>query len=63
MISVSYDDGEYPLEMRVRDGVDIISMAASAMLQEKGEVPEAQFSCYDQSEKSPGKVPPSALRR
>uniref|UniRef100_A0A8C6UZR9 Glutamate receptor n=1 Tax=Neogobius melanostomus TaxID=47308 RepID=A0A8C6UZR9_9GOBI len=46
MISVSYDDWEYPLESRVRDGVGIISSAATAMLREKGELPEAQGSCY-----------------
>uniref|UniRef100_A0A8C9X0S7 Glutamate receptor n=1 Tax=Sander lucioperca TaxID=283035 RepID=A0A8C9X0S7_SANLU len=46
MISVSYDDWEYPLDTRVRDGVGIISSAATSMLREKGELPEAQSSCY-----------------
>ncbi|KAK1886450.1 Glutamate receptor ionotropic NMDA 2A [Dissostichus eleginoides] len=46
MISISYDDWEYPLDTRVRDGVSIISTAATAMLREKGELPEAQGSCY-----------------
>lgn len=64
MISVSYDDWEYPLETRVRDGVGIISSGATAMLREKGELPEAQSSCYSTpSDRSPGKLPPSALRR
>ncbi|KAF3852385.1 hypothetical protein F7725_005740 [Dissostichus mawsoni] len=64
MISVSYDDWEYPLDTRVRDGVSIISTAATAMLREKGELPEAQGSCYSTpSDRSPGKLPPSALRR
>ncbi|XP_061626331.1 glutamate receptor ionotropic, NMDA 2A isoform X3 [Phyllopteryx taeniolatus] len=64
MISVSYDDWEYPLEARVRDGVGIISSAATAMLREKGELPEAQGSCYSTpADRSPGKLPPSALRR
>ncbi|XP_018555311.1 glutamate receptor ionotropic, NMDA 2A [Lates calcarifer] len=64
MISVSYDDWEYPLETRVRDGVGIISSAATSMLREKGELPEAQSSCYSTaSDRSPGKLPPSALRR
>ncbi|KAM7419611.1 hypothetical protein PAMA_016624 [Pampus argenteus] len=64
MISVSYDDWEYPLETRVRDGVGIISTAATSMLREKGELPEAQSSCYSTpSDRSPGKLPPSALRR
>ncbi|KAG7234806.1 hypothetical protein INR49_003953 [Caranx melampygus] len=63
MISVSYDDWEYPLETRVRDGVGIISSAATSMLREKGELPEAQSSCYSTpSDRSPGKLPPSALR-
>uniref|UniRef100_A0A669DFL0 Glutamate receptor n=1 Tax=Oreochromis niloticus TaxID=8128 RepID=A0A669DFL0_ORENI len=62
MISVSYDDWEYPLETRVRDGVGIISSAATFMLREKGELPEAQSSCYSTaSDRSPGKLPPSAL--
>nr|XP_057942850.1 glutamate receptor ionotropic, NMDA 2A isoform X1 [Doryrhamphus excisus] len=64
MISVSYDDWEYPLETRMRDGVGIISSAATAMLREKGELPEAQSSCFSTpSDRSPGKLPPSALRR
>uniref|UniRef100_A0A1A8HKQ0 Glutamate receptor n=1 Tax=Nothobranchius korthausae TaxID=1143690 RepID=A0A1A8HKQ0_9TELE len=64
MISVSYDDWEYPLETRVRDGVGIISSAATSMLKEKGELPEAQSSCFSKpSDRSPGKLPPSALRR
>ncbi|XP_045567277.1 glutamate receptor ionotropic, NMDA 2A [Salmo salar] len=60
MISVSYNEMEYPLESRLRDGVGIIATAAIAMLREKGEVPEPQGNCYSQSEK--GKTPPSALR-
>lgn len=64
MISVSYDDWEYPLDTRVRDGVSIVSLAATSMLREKGELPEAQSSCYSTaSDRSPGKLPPSALRR
>uniref|UniRef100_A0A8C6NNA7 Glutamate receptor n=1 Tax=Nothobranchius furzeri TaxID=105023 RepID=A0A8C6NNA7_NOTFU len=56
MISVSYDDWEYPLETRVRDGVGIISSAATSMLKEKGELPEAQSSCFSKpSDRSPGK--------
>ncbi|XP_054912457.1 glutamate receptor ionotropic, NMDA 2A isoform X1 [Poeciliopsis prolifica] len=63
MISVSYDDWEYPLETRVRDGVGIISTAASSMLREKGDLPEAQAGCISTpSDRSPGKLPPSALR-
>uniref|UniRef100_A0A8C6P6L8 Glutamate receptor n=1 Tax=Nothobranchius furzeri TaxID=105023 RepID=A0A8C6P6L8_NOTFU len=36
MISVSYDDWDYPLEARVRDGLGIITSAAAAMLEEYG---------------------------
>ncbi|KAM4749944.1 glutamate receptor ionotropic, NMDA 2A [Anableps anableps] len=64
MISVSYDDWEYPLETRVRDGVGIIATAATSMLREKTNLPEAQTSCFStSSDRSPGKLPPSALRR
>uniref|UniRef100_A0A7N6BRZ4 Glutamate receptor n=1 Tax=Anabas testudineus TaxID=64144 RepID=A0A7N6BRZ4_ANATE len=52
MISVSYDDWEYPLDTRVRDGVGIISSAATSMLREKGELPEAQSSCYRVEERN-----------
>uniref|UniRef100_A0A8C6L412 Glutamate receptor n=1 Tax=Nothobranchius furzeri TaxID=105023 RepID=A0A8C6L412_NOTFU len=53
MISVSYDDWEYPLETRVRDGVGIISSAATSMLKEKGELPEAQSSYAKQQLPTP----------
>uniref|UniRef100_A0A8C6NN94 Glutamate receptor n=1 Tax=Nothobranchius furzeri TaxID=105023 RepID=A0A8C6NN94_NOTFU len=49
MISVSYDDWEYPLETRVRDGVGIISSAATSMLKEKGELPERKQDCRTQA--------------
>uniref|UniRef100_A0A8C2WYF9 Glutamate receptor n=1 Tax=Cyclopterus lumpus TaxID=8103 RepID=A0A8C2WYF9_CYCLU len=52
MISVSYDDWDYPLEARVRDGLGIITSAAAAMLQEYGDIPEAKTSCYGQMEKT-----------
>ncbi|XP_048847214.1 glutamate receptor ionotropic, NMDA 2A [Brienomyrus brachyistius] len=61
MISVSYDDWDYPLEARVRDGLGIITTAASAMLEEFGDIPEAKTSCYGQLEKT--KLPPSALHK
>uniref|UniRef100_A0A6Q2YVL3 Glutamate receptor n=1 Tax=Esox lucius TaxID=8010 RepID=A0A6Q2YVL3_ESOLU len=47
MISVSYNEMEYPLESRLRDGVGIIATAAVSMLREKGEVPEPHGSCYN----------------
>uniref|UniRef100_A0A8D3BWF2 Glutamate receptor n=1 Tax=Scophthalmus maximus TaxID=52904 RepID=A0A8D3BWF2_SCOMX len=52
MISVSYDDWDYPLEARVRDGLGIITSAAAAMLEEYGDIPEAKTSCYGQLEKT-----------
>ncbi|XP_023670807.1 glutamate receptor ionotropic, NMDA 2A-like isoform X1 [Paramormyrops kingsleyae] len=61
MISVSYDDWDYPLEMRVRDGLGIITTAAVSMLEEYGDIPEAKTSCYGQPEKT--KLPPSALKK
>ncbi|XP_051995410.1 glutamate receptor ionotropic, NMDA 2A-like [Xyrauchen texanus] len=61
MISVSYDDWDYPLEARVRDGLGIITTAAAAMLEEFGDIPEAKTSCYGQMEKA--KLPPSALHK
>uniref|UniRef100_A0A8D3A8A9 Glutamate receptor n=1 Tax=Scophthalmus maximus TaxID=52904 RepID=A0A8D3A8A9_SCOMX len=62
MISVSYDDWDYPLEARVRDGLGIITSAAAAMLEEYGDIPEAKTSCYGQLEKTT-KLPPSALHK
>ncbi|KAJ8345061.1 hypothetical protein SKAU_G00292540 [Synaphobranchus kaupii] len=61
MISVSYDEWDYPLEARVRDGLGIITSAAAAMLEEFGDIPEAKTSCYGQMEKT--KLPPSALHK
>ncbi|XP_015216064.1 glutamate receptor ionotropic, NMDA 2A isoform X2 [Lepisosteus oculatus] len=61
MISVSYDEWDYPLEARVRDGLGIITTAASSMLEEFGDIPEAKTSCYGQMEKT--KLPPSALHK
>lgn len=61
MISVSYDEWDYPLEARVRDGLGIITSAAAAMLEEFGDIPEAKTSCYGPMEKT--KLPPSALHK
>uniref|UniRef100_A0A8C4ZES3 Glutamate receptor n=1 Tax=Gadus morhua TaxID=8049 RepID=A0A8C4ZES3_GADMO len=64
MISVSYDDWDYPLEARVRDGLGVIASAAAAMLAEYGDVPETRTSCYaPQGEKPGSKLPPSALHK
>ncbi|XP_056596152.1 glutamate receptor ionotropic, NMDA 2A isoform X1 [Triplophysa dalaica] len=61
MISVAYDEWDYPLETRVQDAVGIISSAAAAMFREEGRIPDGTASCSNQSEKP--EVPPSALRR
>uniref|UniRef100_A0A672LLH2 Glutamate receptor n=1 Tax=Sinocyclocheilus grahami TaxID=75366 RepID=A0A672LLH2_SINGR len=61
MISVAYDEWDYPLETRVQDAVGIISSAAAAMFREEGRIPDGTASCYGQSEKP--EVPASALRR
>ncbi|XP_041943534.1 glutamate receptor ionotropic, NMDA 2A [Alosa sapidissima] len=61
MVSVSYDDWDYPLEARVRDGLGIITTAAVAMLEEYGDIPEAKTSCYGPMEKA--KLPASALHK
>ncbi|XP_062866476.1 glutamate receptor ionotropic, NMDA 2A [Trichomycterus rosablanca] len=61
MISIAYDEWDYPLETRVRDAVGIFSYAAAAMFQEQGRIPDGTVSCSGQPEKSD--VPPSALRR
>ncbi|XP_077306298.1 glutamate receptor ionotropic, NMDA 2A-like [Lithobates pipiens] len=52
LVSVSYDDWDYGLEARVRDGLGIISTAASAMLETYSSVPEAKTNCYIQNERN-----------
>ncbi|VTJ53725.1 Hypothetical predicted protein [Marmota monax] len=51
LISVSYDDWDYSLEARVRDGLAILTTAASSMLDKFSYIPEAKASCYGQTEK------------
>ncbi|XP_007937917.1 glutamate receptor ionotropic, NMDA 2A [Orycteropus afer afer] len=51
LISVSYDDWDYSLEARVRDGLGILTTAASSMLEKYSYIPEAKASCYGQTEK------------
>ncbi|XP_039741251.1 glutamate receptor ionotropic, NMDA 2A [Pteropus medius] len=51
LISVSYDDWDYSLEARVRDGLGILTTAASSMLERFSYIPEAKASCYGQAEK------------
>ncbi|XP_040212898.1 glutamate receptor ionotropic, NMDA 2A [Rana temporaria] len=52
LVSVSYDDWDYGLEARVRDGLGIISTAASAMLETYSSIPEAKTDCYIQNERN-----------
>nr|XP_006008257.1 PREDICTED: glutamate receptor ionotropic, NMDA 2A [Latimeria chalumnae] len=52
MISVSYDEWDYTLDARVRDGLGIITTAASAMLEHYGYIPEAKTSCYGELERN-----------
>ncbi|KAK2817730.1 hypothetical protein Q7C36_021663 [Tachysurus vachellii] len=61
MISIAYDEWDYPLETRVRDAVGIFSHAAAAMFREQGRIPDGTVSCSGQAEKP--EVPASALRR
>ncbi|XP_036165899.1 glutamate receptor ionotropic, NMDA 2A [Myotis myotis] len=51
LISVSYDDWDYSLQERVRDGLGILTTAASSMLDSFSYIPEAKASCYGQTEK------------
>ncbi|XP_025272315.3 glutamate receptor ionotropic, NMDA 2A [Canis lupus dingo] len=51
LISVSYDDWDYSLEARVRDGLGILTTAAYSMLEKFSYIPEAKASCYGQTEK------------
>ncbi|KAM9372302.1 glutamate receptor ionotropic, NMDA 2A [Phaethornis superciliosus] len=52
LISAAYDEWDYSLEARVRDGLGIIATAASAMLEKHSFIPEAKTSCYGQLEKN-----------
>ncbi|XP_072890064.1 glutamate receptor ionotropic, NMDA 2B-like [Hemitrygon akajei] len=51
LISVSYDEWDYGLPARVRDGVAIITTAASTMLAEHKEIMEPKTSCYSVQER------------
>ncbi|XP_072288221.1 glutamate receptor ionotropic, NMDA 2B-like [Pyxicephalus adspersus] len=47
LISVSYDEWDYDLPARVRDGIAIITTAASTMLSEHKSIPQSKSSCYN----------------
>ncbi|XP_032183884.1 glutamate receptor ionotropic, NMDA 2A isoform X1 [Mustela erminea] len=61
LISVSYDDWDYSLEARVRDGLGILTTAAYSMLEKFSYIPEAKASCYGQTEKLD--TPPHTLHQ
>lgn len=61
LISVSYDDWDYSLEARVRDGLGILTTAAYSMLERFSYIPEAKASCYGQTEKP--ETPPHTLHQ
>ncbi|XP_032248160.1 glutamate receptor ionotropic, NMDA 2A [Halichoerus grypus] len=61
LISVSYDDWDYSLEERVRDGLGILTTAAYSMLEKFSYIPEAKASCYGQTEKL--EAPPHTLHQ
>ncbi|XP_060138374.1 glutamate receptor ionotropic, NMDA 2A [Zootoca vivipara] len=50
LISVSYDEWDYRLDARVRDGLGVIATAATAMLEKYSFIPETKTSCYGQQE-------------
>nr|XP_033791111.1 glutamate receptor ionotropic, NMDA 2B isoform X1 [Geotrypetes seraphini]XP_033791112.1 glutamate receptor ionotropic, NMDA 2B isoform X1 [Geotrypetes seraphini]XP_033791113.1 glutamate receptor ionotropic, NMDA 2B isoform X1 [Geotrypetes seraphini] len=51
LISVSYDEWDYDLPARIRDGIAIIITAASTMLSEHNFIPEPKSSCFNTQEK------------
>nr|XP_033770173.1 glutamate receptor ionotropic, NMDA 2A [Geotrypetes seraphini] len=61
LISVSYDEWDYTLETRVRDGLGIITTGASRMLEKYSFIPETKSSCYGQLERN--EIPSNALHK
>ncbi|XP_076866416.1 glutamate receptor, ionotropic, N-methyl D-aspartate 2B, a [Brachyhypopomus gauderio] len=51
MISVSYDEWDYGLETRVRDGVAVIAMATSTMMMDRGPHTLLKSECHGAPEK------------
>ncbi|XP_063286351.1 glutamate receptor ionotropic, NMDA 2A [Pelobates fuscus] len=52
LVSISYDDWDYGLEERVKDGLGIITTAVSAMSDKHSLIPEAKTNCYGQNERN-----------
>ncbi|CAL8273987.1 unnamed protein product [Lota lota] len=51
LISVSYDEWDYNLEARVRDGVAVIAMATSAMMMDRGPHTLIKSECHGTPDK------------
>ncbi|TNN43904.1 Glutamate receptor ionotropic, NMDA 2B [Liparis tanakae] len=51
LLSVSYDEWDYGLEARVRDGVAIITMATSAMVMDRGPHTLLKSECHGTPDK------------
>ncbi|XP_049331731.1 glutamate receptor ionotropic, NMDA 2B [Astyanax mexicanus] len=51
MISVSYDEWDYGLEARVRDGIAVIAMATSTMMMDRGPHTLLKSECHGAPEK------------
>lgn len=51
LLSVSYDEWDYGLEARVRDGVAIITMATSTMMMDRGPHTLLKSECHGAPEK------------
>ncbi|KAM8934738.1 glutamate receptor ionotropic, NMDA 2A [Pelodytes ibericus] len=61
IVSVSYDDWDYGLEARVRDGLGIITTAASSMVEMYSMIPDTKTNCYGQNERN--ELPSNALHK
>lgn len=51
LLSVSYDEWDYGLEARVRDGVAIITMATSTMMMDRGPHTLLKSECHGAPDK------------
>lgn len=51
LISVSYDEWDYGLEARVRDGVAVIAMATSTMMLDRGAHTLMKSECHGATDK------------
>uniref|UniRef100_A0AAY4D378 Glutamate receptor n=1 Tax=Denticeps clupeoides TaxID=299321 RepID=A0AAY4D378_9TELE len=61
LISVSYDEWDYGLEARVRDGVAIISLATSAMMVDRGPHTLLKSECHGAPDKKGSPEVPLSL--